>query len=213
LDEDGRFAENCKFDDLKDQQTCEELVDKIRKRRPDVIGVSGFSPGSRRLVEDIKRVVQEYNLTVQDDERDDRTLIDVTYVNDEAARLYQHSDRAKIDHPEYSPLVRYCCALARYVQNPLLEYAALGRDIVSIQFHPAQNLLNEDKLQKALESAMVDVVNLVGVQINEAVVNPYIANLLPYVCGLGPRKASHVLKMISSHVRFPCAMSLRQTDM
>ena len=44
---------------------------------------------------------------------------------------------------------------------------------------------------------MVDMVNLCGVDINEAVSSQYVANLLPYVCGLGPRKASQLLKVIN----------------
>jgi len=46
---------------------------------------------------------------------------------------------------------------------------------------------------------MVDMVNLCGVNINEAVSDSYTANLLPYVCGLGPRKATAVLKAINAN--------------
>ena len=78
------------------------------------------------------------------------------------------------------------------------EYASLGRDIISITFDPSQHLIPEDKLTKALDSAMVDMVNLVGIDINDAVNDNSTANLLPYVCGLGPRKAAHMLKIINS---------------
>ncbi|KAL9034998.1 MAG: hypothetical protein Q9214_006789 [Letrouitia sp. 1 TL-2023] len=50
---------------------------------------------------------------------------------------------------------------------------------------------------RQLETAMVDMVNLVGVEINDAANDIYTANLLPYICGLGPRKASQLLKVIS----------------
>jgi transcription elongation factor SPT6 len=46
---------------------------------------------------------------------------------------------------------------------------------------------------------MVDMVNLCGVDINEAIADPYTAALLPYVCGLGPRKATQVLKAINAN--------------
>src|SRR5690606_14586870 len=55
----------------------------------------------------------------------------------------------------------------------------------------------QDKLLKMLDTAMVDMVNLCGVDINEAVNDSYTANLLPYVAGLGPRKATSVLKAIN----------------
>jgi transcription elongation factor SPT6 len=200
LDENGRFHNSIKVDDLKDEANREIIYNAIREKRPDVIGVSGFSVQTSRLYEDLVKLVEDRKITVSDDGDDGRSLIEVIYVNDEVARLYQHSERAKVDHPEFPPLVRYCCALARYVQSPLLEYAALGKDVASIPFHPAQKLLNPDKLWKSLETALVDMVNLCGVHINEAVTSPYVANLLPYVCGLGPRKASHLLKIISSSV-------------
>lgn len=47
---------------------------------------------------------------------------------------------------------------------------------------------------------MVDIVNVVGVDINRAVVDPYYQHLLPYVCGLGPRKAQVLVKKIASMV-------------
>ena len=47
---------------------------------------------------------------------------------------------------------------------------------------------------------MVDVANKVGVDINRAVNEPYYSNLLPYVAGLGPRKAQALIKKISALV-------------
>jgi transcription elongation factor SPT6 len=85
-----------------------------------------------------------------------------------------------------------------YMQNPMKEYASLGRDITSITFDSSQHLIPEDKLVKALDSAMVDMVNLVGIDINDAVNDASTARLLPYICGLGPRKAAHMLKIINS---------------
>jgi len=198
LDEEGRVHTNIKVNDLKDEANRNQVYEILRDRRPDVIGVSGFSVQTNRLYEDLKKLVEEKELTVQDEHEDGRALCEVIFVNDEVARLYYNSDRAKVDHPGVPPLARYCCALARYVQGPLLEYAALGKDIVGLSFHSAQNLLRPERLWKALETAMVDIVNLTGVLINEAVRQPRIANLLPYVAGLGPRKASHVLKIMAS---------------
>jgi transcription elongation factor SPT6 len=83
------------------------------------------------------------------------------------------------------------------MQNPLKEYASLGNDVISLSFHPCQHLIPEEKLRKQLDTAMVDMVNLCGVDINDAVGDPYTANLLPYVCGLGPRKATAVTKAIN----------------
>lgn len=48
---------------------------------------------------------------------------------------------------------------------------------------------------------MVDVTNKVGVDINRAVTDEYYQRLLPFVCGLGPRKAQALVKKIAELVR------------
>lgn len=57
----------------------------------------------------------------------------------------------------------------------------------------------------AFERALVDVTNKVGVDINRAVADSYYQHLLPFVCGLGPRKAQVLVKKIGSLVcSCPC---------
>lgn len=65
----------------------------------------------------------------------------IMYVNDEVARIYQHSKRAEDEYGRLPLTARYCVGLARYVQSPLIEYAALGRDLTAITFDDAQNLV------------------------------------------------------------------------
>ncbi|PQE23984.1 Transcription elongation factor SPT6 protein [Rutstroemia sp. NJR-2017a WRK4] len=205
VEEDGRVLDQGKFDNLsRDQRAREAFVELVRYKKPDVIGISGFSVETHKLVNSLRDLVQENGLRGGEfedpDSGEDRSEpLEIVIVNDEVARLYKDSPRAAVDHPAFPPLTRYCVALARYLQNPMKEYAALGKDIVSLAFHPSQQLLPEDKLRRQLETAMVDMVNLCGVNINEAVSDSYTANLLPYVCGLGPRKATAVLKAINAN--------------
>lgn len=205
VDEDGRVLEHGSFTNLaRDEKMREAFEDVVRRRELDVIGVSGFSAETHRLVKDVENLVHEKNLTggeYQDpDTNEDRTdLLEVVVVNDEVARMYKDTPRAVAAHPTLNSLTRYCVALARYLQNPMKEYAALGKDVISLSIHPYQNYLPQDKLYKQLESAMVDMVNLVGVDINEAISDNYTANLLPYVAGLGPRKATAVIKGINAN--------------
>ena len=214
IDENGRVLENGKFADLRlgnaekylpDGADIAPFVELAERRKPDVVAVSGWSVETRRLYKDLQDIIDKHELrgTLYEDE-DDREVADpleVVIVNDEIARLYHTSDRSNVEHPGLPPLTRYCIALGRYMQNPLTEYAALGRDIKSISFDPNQNLIPEEKLIKHLETAMVDMVNLVGLDINEAVSDGQKANLLPYVCGLGPRKAAQMLKVINQQHR------------
>ncbi|KAI9768810.1 MAG: Transcription elongation factor spt6 [Geoglossum simile] len=205
VEEDGRVLENGKFANLRqDESSKRAFVELVQRRRPDVIGVAGFTVATHQLLEDIRRIIGNENLQGTEfedpDTGEERTEpLEVVMVNDEVARLYHCSERAATEHPGVSRLGRYCVALAKYLQNPMKEYAALGKDIVSILFHPSQQLVPQEKILKQLETAMVDMVNLCGVDINEAVSDPYTANLLPFICGLGPRKTSSVIKAINAN--------------
>ncbi|KAI2459357.1 Transcription elongation factor spt6 [Ophidiomyces ophidiicola] len=210
VEEDGRVLENGKFADLAlgdpdrmiaDGRDVEPFIELVERRRPDVIGVSGMSPETRKLCRQLTELIDAKNLRsspyTNDNDEEVSDLLDVVIVNDEVARLYHTSEKARSEHPGLAHLSIYCVALAKYLQNPMKEYASLGRDIVSIQFKPGQQLISQEKLLKQLESALVDMVNLCGVDINEAVHDQCTANLLTYVCGLGPRKASQLLKIIN----------------
>ncbi|RMD42373.1 hypothetical protein DV735_g2784, partial [Chaetothyriales sp. CBS 134920] len=207
VNDDGRVLENGKFVDLAPGDSERGLPEGrdvaaflalIRRKKPEVIGVSGESPETRKLQHYLVTLVKDHDLRGEPYEEDgdpERTdLLDVVLVNNEVARLYKASDRAKTDNPGLPPLTHYCVALAKYLQDPIKQYALLGRDITSITFHSAQNLVDQAKLLKKLEMALVDNVNLVGVDIDEALVDPALAALLPYVAGLGPRKAANLIK-------------------
>ena len=210
VEDDGRALENGKLKDLAlgdmergspDGADLAELVDLVRRRKPDVLGVSGFSADTRKLAGLLRDIVTRKDLRGSEYEDDDgheaTDLLEVVIVNDEVARLYQTSERAHKEYPAFAPLTRYCVALARYLQSPLSEYASLGRDLVSLSFDPNQGYVPQEKILKALETAMVDFVNMVGVDVNVAVHDLATANLLPYIAGLGPRKAAHLLKVIN----------------
>ena len=210
LEEDGRVLENGKFKDLaigdperntEDGADVQAFVELIGRRRPDVIGVSGFSTETRKLYNQIDLIVKTKDLRGAEYENEDghevSDTLEVVIVNDEVARLYQTSNRANMEHPGFAPLTKYCVALGRYLQNPMKEYASLGQEITSITFDPSQGYVPPEKILKQLETAMVDMVNLCGVDVNDAANDQYTANLLQFVCGLGPRKASQLLKAIN----------------
>ncbi|KAI9833629.1 MAG: Transcription elongation factor spt6 [Sarea resinae] len=210
VEEDGRVLENGKFTDLAlgdaergvpDGRDVSAFVELVQRRKPDVIGVSGFSVETRKLFKQLEAIVSQHDLRgaeYEDEDGNEKSdQLEVVIVNDEVARLYHTSDRAREQHPNLAPLTRYCVALAKYLQNPMKEYASLESNIISISFHPSQQLLPEDKIMKQLETALVDIVNMCGVDINEAISDPDTAALLPWVCGLGPRKATQLLKAIN----------------
>lgn len=212
VDDDGRVMENGRFVELylgdsergtRDGSDVGKLVEVIQRRKPDVISVSGTSVDTIRLQTQVENIIKSRNLRGADyDDEDNNSRSDeleVVLTNEEVARFYQNSERGKKEYPSLAPLTRYCVALARYLQNPLKEYTAMGKDIIAVKFEKDQRYLPDNFVLSYLETAICDIVNLVGVDINEALVDPRTAALLPYVAGLGPRKAQHMLRIINNN--------------
>lgn len=60
----------------------------------------------------------------------------------------------------------------------------------------------KEELLSALYCEFINRVNEVGVDVNRAIAHPHMQSLVQYVCGLGPRKGSHLLKVsILSNVK------------
>lgn len=219
VDENGRPLEYGTYVDLAsgdlehglpEGKDVEGFLKLLKDKNIEVIGVAGFTPETRKLINHLNTLITTHKVVgpgvKDDDDRNDYDrrrepshddFIEVVVVNDEVARLYHTSEKARKDHAGWPLLAHYCFALGRYLQDPLKEYASLGNDIISLTFHRSQHLLPQEKLMRKLEMALVDKVNMVGVDINDAMLEPALANLLPYVCGLGPRKAQHMIKVIN----------------
>ncbi|ODV79478.1 transcription elongation factor Spt6 [Suhomyces tanzawaensis NRRL Y-17324] len=211
LKESGKIDEFFKSENnpTRDRENEEQFFGQLKEffdksldyTKPDVIVVSGYNANSKRLFDSVKKFVEENSITANVDDLpniSNAPLISVIWGQDETARLYQNSDRATVEFADKPTLAKYCIGVARYVQNPLLEYVALGEDILSLSFYEHQKLIPADLVKEAIESVFVDIVNMVGIEINEAVREPYIAQLLPYISGLGPRKSSGLIRNIIS---------------
>lgn len=226
LDEQGRFLEHVTFDSLRapsnavlaqraealergepvPDDTRAQFIALLKRRRPDAVVVNGFSARSAELKAAVRDLARNaHHQLVQDKGLEGMTIeharIDVISVYDDVARLYQHSARAAAEFPELGTLARYCVGLARYAQSPVNEFAALGDDLVAVQFDPAQRLLPSDRLRTHLERAIVMLVNDIGVDVNEAVTNGYVQYMLPFVAGLGPRKAHALVHAIRTKLQ------------
>ncbi|KAI0273742.1 transcription elongation factor Spt6 [Gloeopeniophorella convolvens] len=202
FDEAGRLREHTKVDNLNDAEHQDEFRDLVRRRKPDVIAIGGFSVATLKLSSQVKETL--YQKPVEDgsfanpNDSQEFSRIAITYVYDEIARKYRNS-KTRDEFIAFPPPVKYCIGLARYLQNPLNEFAALGPDIAAITVEEDyQHLIPPEKLLPALERVLVDCVNRVGVDINRAVTDPYYQHLLPYVCGLGPRKSQALVRKIAS---------------
>ncbi|WFD29634.1 Transcription elongation factor spt6 [Malassezia sp. CBS 17886] len=218
LDEDGHVLEQATYDTLREpleradgapsaapseapSDARAAFVALLRRRRPDVAVVNGFSARTAELKAAVRELVHVAHAARVADEGLEGAAVehvrtDVVSCYDDVARLYQHSVRAAVEFPEMSVLARYCVGLARYLQSPVNEFAALGEDLAAVQFDPAQRRLPADRLRVHLERAVVMLVNDIGVDINAAVTSPYTQHMLPFVAGLGPRKATALVQAV-----------------
>jgi len=58
-----------------------------------------------------------------------------------------------------------------------------------------QEFLPNDKLARRVQIEFINTINEVGVDINRALEFPHSAMLTHFLCGLGPRKANHLMKV------------------
>ncbi|CDH09002.1 probable Transcription elongation factor SPT6 [Zygosaccharomyces bailii ISA1307] len=179
--------------DRNNPQKFEDTLDTIiQSCQPNVIGINGPNPKTQKFYKKLQEVVHKKQII---DSRGH--TIPVVYVEDEVAIRFQNSERGSQEFPNKPPLVKYCIALARYLHSPLLEYANLTlEELGSLAIHPHQMLIPREVLLKALETAFVDIVNLVGIEVNKATDNPYYANALQYISGFGKRKAIDFLESL-----------------
>lgn len=220
LDESGRLREQQKIDNLVEDATMETFTDLLKRREPQVVVVGGMGTQThglfQRVVELVKtETAEEVPQQAPTDEwgqptenagagpqYNPETGTPVIFVHDDVARIYQHSKRAEIEYTELPLTAKYCIGLARYVQSPLNEFAALGEDITAIAIDPDQRFLSNVKFLNAIEKAIVNTVNHIGVDINTAVRDNHYQHLLQFVAGLGPRKAQALVRRIAARVGY-----------
>ncbi|RCK65450.1 Transcription elongation factor SPT6 [Candida viswanathii] len=177
-------------------QTLKSNENPIRNH---VIVVSGFNANTKKLYDIITSIVQENRLSTSamKDEYDDSAIVPVIWGQDETARLFQNSERAAKEFPD------------KYLQDPLLEYVTLGEDILSLTFSPHQKLISVDLVKDAIESAFVDMVNLVGVKINDATRIGLLRNINTHLYGvLVNRSALIESELTTANIFINCASSL-----
>lgn len=134
LDSAGRLRATAKIDNLHDTEGLDEFHDLVTSKKPDLIVVGGFTMSTMKLSAKIKEILGKAALNDEGQVINPEYQIPVQYVLDDIARIYQHSARAAEEFGSLSLNAKYCVGLARYIQSPLNEFAALASDITAISF-------------------------------------------------------------------------------
>ncbi|KAJ2158205.1 Transcription elongation factor spt6 [Coemansia sp. RSA 552] len=185
VDEHGECRETQSADSMRSGGDGESVLRAVVERHePDVVAVAGMAIQTRRLFDDTRAVVGD--------------TLDVMYATDEAARLWCDGDAARAELPALRKEERYCVGVARTLQDPAAAYAALGDQLLALPLHRAQRAVDQNALMRVAERALVDVVNSVGVDVNDAVAHVHRRALLPHISGLGPRKAQAIVSKLTT---------------
>ncbi|KAJ2709005.1 Transcription elongation factor spt6, partial [Coemansia spiralis] len=123
VDEHGVYREDISADSMRSgAMGAEALCELLGRQSVDVVAVAGMTMQTRRLYDDVRTVVDDHCARTRDD-------IMVTYASDETARLWWDSARAQAELPGLRREERYCVSVARALQDPAAEYAAMGEDL------------------------------------------------------------------------------------
>lgn len=128
--------------------------------------------------------------------------IPVFLMDNEAAKVYMRSNVSLAENPDHPPTLRQALSLARLLLDPIPEYAHLwniDEDIFCLSLHPLQRDIDQEQLALVLSHELVNKVNEEGVDINKCAEFPHYTNMLQFTCGLGPRKATDLLKSIKAN--------------
>uniref|UniRef100_A0A8C2E8L9 Transcription elongation factor SPT6 n=2 Tax=Cyprinus carpio TaxID=7962 RepID=A0A8C2E8L9_CYPCA len=180
----------------KKLQDIENLKKFLLSKKPHVVAVAGENRDAHMVMEDIKRTISEL------EQDSSLPAVGVELVDNELAMLYMNGKKSEADFRDYPPLLRQAVSVARKIQDPLVEFAQVcssDEDILCLKLHPLQEHVVKEELLGALYCEFINRVNEVGVDVNRAIAHPYTQSLVQYICGLGPRKGSHLLKILKQN--------------
>lgn len=130
VDEAGRLREHTKIDNLHDPDNKDEFIDFLTRRKPDVAVVGGFSIATLKLSHLVKEMFRGSSGNVDEanwnPSNEPSFNIPTIFVNDDVARIYQHSKRAA---DEFQCIVADCQVLCRFstlCPKPLERVCCLG---------------------------------------------------------------------------------------
>uniref|UniRef100_A0A2M3YZ36 Transcription elongation factor SPT6 n=1 Tax=Anopheles braziliensis TaxID=58242 RepID=A0A2M3YZ36_9DIPT len=177
----------CKEADLR------TITNFIRSKKPHVIVIGGESKDALMVQQDFVECLKRLH------EEEQFPQVAVEIVDNELAKVYANSVKGAGDFKEYPALLRQAISLARRVQDPLVEFSQLcnaDEEILCLRYHSLQDQLPKEELLENIYLEFINRTNEVGVDVNLAVQNPLTANLVQFICGLGPRKGQALLKVL-----------------
>lgn len=165
----------------------------MMNKRPHVVALAAETIQTKYICQDLATILDELHTN------DGLPLIPIEIVDNELSNVYMNLKKAAEEFPEFPPLLLQAISNARKLNDPLSEYAKLcgpDDDILCIRFNTLQDDLPKEEFLDCLYQIFVTRTNGVGVDINRAIAHPHTINLVQFIAGLGPRKATHLIRSI-----------------
>eukprot|EP00892_Ulva_mutabilis_P012129 jgi/Ulvmu1/9289/UM050_0038.1 len=190
-------------EDDRKSDDVRKVVEFLDKHWPHLIVVGTASPECRQLQADLEKICDvEFTQDSRNEHLFPMKSFHVRLVDDNVAAIYESSRFATSDLKEHPRLVRRAVALGRACIEPLTVLCTLmssaPAELLALQLHPLQGLLADGKREQAMRQLLLTAVSQIGVPVNECAQRDWVAPLLQFVPGLGPRKAHSVVKAIKS---------------
>ena len=164
----------------------------ILSSRPRLFVLPAITRSVTYIQEEVKDIIQ---ILQSDTELD--TCVEILDIS--LSNLCSQSFNIVSEFPDYPIQLRHAISLGRRAQDPLTEYATLAinpEDLTCLPLHSLQAHISNDELTDALHFEVCKIISNVGVDINSCLKYEHKSCLLNYIPGLGPRKASAILKKL-----------------
>ncbi|XP_077995239.1 transcription elongation factor SPT6-like isoform X2 [Glandiceps talaboti] len=174
----------------------EKLKNFIAKKKPHVVAVGAESRDAINVIEDIKNCVAELESEEQ------MAPINVELIDNSLAVVYANSKMCESEYREYPTYLRQAVSIARRLQDPMIEFSRLcnsDEDILCLRMHPLQDHVAKEDILYNIYLEFVYRTCEVGMDISKAINHPHTAQLAQFVCGLGPRKGTHLIRQLKSN--------------
>jgi len=166
----------------------------IENKRPHGIAICSEDRNAIIVRDDVCRILED--LTAEDEAF---PKLQVIMTDSNLAVVYSNTNKSNNDFREHPTVLKQAISAGRRLQDPLVEFSQLcnpENDILCVRYHPLQDMVGEEHLLSALNQEFINIVNKVGVDINECVAHPHTSNLVQFIGGLGPRKGASLLKTL-----------------
>ena len=221
LDEYGNYLESFELQHLvmteEDElvkRKLEEMQVRLRKclftHRPQAWAIGMTDATDLRIKEMLQKFGVDWQTMMSDKDAKyllPPTLPKVEFVDSRIARVWARTRAASIEFRDLDESRKRAISIGRTLRNPLAALASLftaDKDVLSLALSEMQDCIPSIKLLRTLEQQMVSIVSIVGLDINYLCKQSSRSeqHLLQFLPGLGPRKATNLLRNISGKTIF-----------